>query len=93
VTEATVGSKYAAVGPNATTGLMIQTTNITMHAGTIWTNTWITAFGAAPVVMATYTEDPGDVRPIFVTSVTASNCLVNVTADKDFSLIAVGARP
>jgi hypothetical protein len=91
--EITIDSKYAAVGPDATTGLMIQFTNVTMHAGTVWTQTWTTVFGAAPVVQATYTEDPGDVQPLYVTDVTASNCLVTATADKNFALTAVGARP
>lgn len=92
-TEATVDGKYAAVGPDATTGLMVQTTNVTMHSGTIWTQTWTVVFGAAPVCYATYTEDPGDVRPIWVDSITPSNCLVNVAADKNFALVGIGARP
>ena len=91
--EFTIDGKYAAVGPNATAGLMLQTTNVTMHTGTVWTQTWQVVFGAAPVVTATYTEDPGDVRPIFVGSVTPSNCLVTVAADKNFALLAVGVRP
>jgi hypothetical protein len=44
-------------------------------------------------VTCTYTEDPGDVRPNYETSVTASNFVANITADKNYGYIAVGTRP
>lgn len=74
------------------TGLSVQITNVTMHTGTIWTQTFSTVFSATPMVVATYTEDPGDVRPLFVTSATPSNVLVNATADKNFNLVIVGTK-
>jgi len=88
-----VTSKYPVVGPDATTGLMTLAASVTAGAGATETNTFATAFGAAPVVVCTYTEDPGDVRPIFVTSVTASNFVANITADKNYSYVAIGQRP
>jgi hypothetical protein len=91
--EATVDGKYAVTGGDATTGLMIQKAAITSTATALQTNSFAVTFGAAPTVVCTYTEDPGDVRPIFVTTVTASNFVASVTADKNFAYIAVGTRP
>jgi len=92
-TEVTVDGKYAVTGGDATTGLMVQKAAITATAQTLQTNSFAVAFGAAPTVVCTYTEDPGDVRPIFVTTVTASNFIASVTADKNFAYVAVGTRP
>lgn len=91
--EAKVDGKYAIVGGDATTGLMVQKATITATSAAVQTNTFAVAFGAAPVVVATYTEDPGDVRPIYVTSVSASAVVFTITADKNYSYIAVGTRP
>jgi hypothetical protein len=91
--EATVDGKYAVVGGDATTGLMVLKGAVTSGTNATETVTFGTVFGAAPIVMCTYTEDPGDVRPIYVTSVTASNFVANITADKNFGYIAVGTRP
>ena len=91
--EASVDSKFVAVGPNETTGLMVLGAAVTATADALQTNTFATAFGAAPIVVCTYTEDPGDVAPIFVTSTTASNFICQITADKNFQYIAIGARP
>ena len=91
--EVTIDSKYAVVGPDATTGLMIQSSNVTASALVLQTNTFTVAFGAAPIVSCTYTEDPGDVQPLYVTAVTTTNFVCTVTADKNFGYIAVGTRP
>jgi hypothetical protein len=91
--EATVDSKYAVVGGDATTALMVLKGAVTSGTNATQTVTFGTVFGAAPIVACTYTEDPGDVRPIFVTSVTASNFVANITADKNFGYVAVGTRP
>jgi len=88
-----VDGKYIVVGGNSTTGLMVQAASVTSGTGTTQTVTFPTAYASAPIVQVTYTEDPGDVRPLFVTSITASNCVVNITADKNFAWTAVGARP
>lgn len=74
------------------TGLAVQITNVTMHAGTIWTQTFSTVYSVTPMVVATYTEDPGDVRPIFVTSPTPSNVLINAEASKNFNVVIVGVK-
>jgi hypothetical protein len=91
--EANVDGKFAVVGGDATTGLMIQKGAVTSGTNATQTVTFAVVFGAAPIVTCTYTEDPGDVRPIYVTSVTASNFVANITADKNFGYIAVGTRP
>jgi hypothetical protein len=92
-TEWTVDGKYAAVGGDATTGLMVLKADVTAGTNATETVAFATVFGAAPTVVCTYTEDPGDVPPIFVTSVTASNFVANITADKNYGYIAVGTRP
>ena len=92
-TEATVDGKYAVTGGDATTGLMIQKAGVTSGTNATQTVTFAVVYGAAPIVVCAYTEDPGDVRPIFVTSVTATNFVANITADKNFGYIAVGTRP
>jgi hypothetical protein len=92
-TEVTSDGKYAVTGGDATTGLMVQKAACTAGTNATETISFAVAFGAAPIVTCTYTEDPGDVRPIFVTSVTASNFVANITADKNYGYIAVGSRP
>lgn len=92
-TEVTVDGKYAVTGGDATTGLMMLATSITATAIGPQTNSFAVTFGAAPIVTCTYTEDPGDVQPLYVSSVTASNFVCTVTADKNFAYVAVGTRP
>ena len=91
--EANVDGKFAVVGGDATTALMVQKAAVTSGTGTTHAVTFAVEFGAAPIVTCTYTEDPGDVRPIFVTSVTTAGFTANITADKNFGYIAVGTRP
>ena len=91
--EANVDGKYAVTGGDATTGLMIQKADVTAGTNATETITFAVEFGAAPTVTCTYTENPGDVRPIFVTSVTATNFVANITADMNYGYIAVGTRP
>ena len=90
-TEAVVDGKYATVGPDATTGLMIQSGNVTA-VGTLETNTFAVAFGAAPVVMLTSEEATTGVSP-WVGTVTASNFTCTVESSKDYAYVAIGARP
>ena len=73
-------------------GIKIQSASVTMHAGTVYTGTYATAFsaGTTPIVVATYTEDPGDVQPLYVTTDTNVGFTVTVTADKNFNWIAIG---
>lgn len=91
--EVRADGKYAITGGDATTGLMVLKASITTPTLALHTNTFAVTFGAAPVVSCTYTEDPGDVRPIFLGTVTASNVIVNAVAGKNYGYIAVGTRP
>ena len=85
--------KHAVVGPDEGDGLMVLTGSVTATSASAQTNVFAVAFGAAPVVTATYTEDPGDVQPLYITGITTTNMVVNITADTDYSYIAVGTRP
>jgi len=94
VPEATVDGKYAVVGGDASTGLMVQSAAITSTSEALQTNTFAVAFGAAPVVTANYTEDPGtSPESPWVVSVNATTVVFAIAADKNYSYIAVGARP
>ena len=90
--ECLIDGKWAITGVDATTGMMVQAGAIT-STGTLETNTFPVAFGAAPIVTCVYTEDPGDVRPIFVGTITATTWIVNVASSKNYAYTAVGARP
>lgn len=70
-------------------GIEIQTASITAPNQALVTNAFATVFTAAPVVTATYTENPGDVRPIFVSAVTASNVIFGITADMNYAYTAI----
>ena len=85
--------KATVVGGDNTTGLMVQAASVTATSSTVQTNTFAVAFGAVPVVTTTYTEDPGDVRSLFLGTITASNFLCTVTSSKNYAYIAVGTRP
>lgn len=85
--EAKVDGKYAAVGPNATTGLMVQTGTCTNGQTKVFT----VAFGAAPVVLIAGQTTNQAWR---ATTVTASQFVVSggTTAGTN-SWIAIGSRP
>lgn len=73
---------------------LYQSGTVTADADhTIITQAFATAYGngVVPVVVATYIEDPGDVKPIYATAV-SNQVLFSVTADKDFNWMASGAR-
>ena len=86
-----VDGRSAVVTTNASQ-LMLAASLVTMHAGTVYTGTFSTVFSTNPVMTVSYTEDPGDVRPLYVTTLTASNFTVTATADKNFNWIAVGSK-
>lgn len=90
-----IGGKAAVVATNAATELMVQTFNVTMHAGTIWTQNLPVVYdnGVVPTVVAAYTEDPGDVRPLYVSASASNQVQVTVTADKNFNIVVVGTIP
>jgi hypothetical protein len=91
--EVTVDGKYAVVGKDATTGIMVLGKAVTSTAATTQTNAFDTVFGAAPVVTCTYTENPVSTNVIYITSITVSNFVCEVVADVNFNYIAVGTRP
>jgi len=94
--DVSVDAKYAVVGPDATTGLMIVTGTFTNLQPTI---TFGTVFASAPKVCANWTSDisaaTGTNYAIGVTSVTASNWVPKTvaTASLNGNYIAIGARP
>jgi len=91
--EASIDGKWAVVGPDATGGLMVQAASITATGATLQTNTFATAFGSAPIVTGTYTEDPGGDETLWIVSVSSSTVVFTTVASKNYSYIAVGARP
>jgi len=91
--EATIDGKYAITGGDASTGLMVQKAAITSTATALQTNSFAVVFGATPAITYGYTEDPGDVRPIFTVSKTPSNFVASVASDKNFEYNATGTRP
>jgi hypothetical protein len=88
--EVTLDGKYAVVGGDATTGLMIQKGD-----GAAVTNgatvTFPTVFGGVPTVILGADESTTTVP--YPSSVTASNFVVNGEAAKVQNWIAVGTRP
>jgi len=78
--------------PQSSEVSLVQSAAVTSTASTLQTNTFATAFAAAPIVTCTYTEDPGDVRPIYIVSTSASGFVCTVTADKNFAYTAVGGK-
>jgi hypothetical protein len=77
---------------DALEGIYVDSKKVTSTNTALQTNVFNVVFSAAPVVVCTYTEDPGDVRPIFVTATTTTNFICSVTADKNFQFIAVGTK-
>lgn len=75
--------------PPAHTASRILVTNVTMHAGTVWTQTFATVYAEVPTIAATYSEDPGGTTGIYFTA-TVSNCLYTVKASKNFNVIVIG---
>ncbi len=89
----TVGS-LAAVVASDTTALLVQHYLITADAShTVYTNTLTTAYGdgVEPAVCVTYRESGGAAIPFY--TATSNTVTVTLTADKDASVIVVGARP
>jgi hypothetical protein len=98
--EATVDGKYAAVGGDASTGLMIQTGTCTNKQATV---TFAVAFGAAPKVVLGWVEDVSTYSALTNTCISATavgtttfvpKTLVNLGgALTNMQYIAVGQRP
>ena len=88
-TEVTVDGKYAAVGSDATTGVMIQFGSCT-NGETI---TFSPVFGATPRVVGNHSVDAGADAVIEFTGTTATTTVVTATSAKTIDYIAIGARP
>lgn len=89
-TSITVDGKGVLVDESGNVQL-VQTTNVTMHSGTVWTQTWSTVFAATPTtVIITPTELHAAVP--FYSSATPSNILITVEADKNFTLTCIGQK-
>lgn len=98
--ETTTDGKYAAVGPDATTGLMIVTGTGTNGQTTV---TFGTTFNAAPKVCLSWTDDISGASAVTngalsATSITSSNFVPKTAAAigvavTNFNYIAIGARP
>ena len=90
--EATVDGKYAVVGPNAATGLMVQAASI-IATGTTMTNTFGVEFGATPIVTLTYYDTLVTTNQLWLGTVTSSNFISFHAESINYNYIAVGARP
>jgi len=92
-TTATVAGKTPIVSASATVISMIQSGTTVASAQTLLTNTFAVVFASAPVVTCTYASDPGDVAPVYISSV-ASNEVVFKAAvtNVPVSYIAVGVK-
>jgi len=89
---AIAGVSVAQYTPTTAEVSFVQSAAVTSTASTLQTNTFATAYSAAPLVVASYTEDPGDVRPIYIVSVSATGFVCSVTADKNFVYFANGTK-
>lgn len=87
--DLTIDGKYAAVGSDATTGLMIQTGTCTNGQ----TVTFSPVFGGTPIVVGNYTVDAGADTVIEFTSTDATNTTCAAAAAKVINWVAIGARP
>jgi hypothetical protein len=87
-TEATVDGKYAVVGGDASTAMMIQKGGSVSNGVTV---TFPAVFGATPVVILGAQESTATVP--YASSITVSNFVVNGEAGKVQSWVAVGTRP
>ena len=72
-------------------GVKVQSGTIAGDGQTLKTNTFETVFSAAPVVLCSYAADPGDVAPIYISSVD-SNVVVIKAAVTNIAVnwIAIG---
>jgi len=92
VVLALCGVAVADLTPTSAEVSLVQSAAITSTATALQTNAFATAYSVAPIVTCSYTEDPGDVRPIFIVSVSTTGFVCSVTADKNFAYVANGAK-
>ncbi len=89
--EVRIDGKYAAVGPNATAGLMLQTGTNAISTITVVTNTFTVAFGAAPKVFCQALTAVS--TNIVVTSASTTGFVCTAPEGTAFQYLAVGTRP
>jgi len=92
VTEVTIDGKYSAVGPDASTGLMVDYGTGTISANGSVTQAFTVAFASAPAVTFSYTESPGTYTN-WVDNIGTNSFQAHGVASKTFNFIAVGPRP
>jgi len=81
---------------DSTVRQLIQSGNVTMHGGTVYTQTFNTAYfnAAVPAVVAMYTEAPDTATShIYTASLTTNGFTLTVDASKNFSWISIGVKP
>ena len=91
--EVVVDGKYAAVGPDATTGLMIQTGSGTFEADGLQTSAFTVAYGAAPFAFGAYSNNLQTGTNIAFVSSTTAAAVFHGEPSVDYIYHAVGARP
>jgi len=91
--EATVDGKYAAVGGDASTALMMQKGTANLGAAGTVTSSFAVVFGAAPIVTWSYTSAPATSNVFYTGTVTASNVIFFGSASDTLGYIALGTRP
>ena len=94
VTEVTIDGKYAVVGPDASTGLMVQSGTFTFSGDGTVTQAFTASYSSAIPVVLEYSESPGSTtNSTWVTDNTGTNFIGHGIASKGAYWIAVGARP
>ena len=72
---------------------LVQSGTIAGDAQTAKTNTFATVFSAAPVVICTFAGDPGDVQPLYVSSVASNVFVVTVpVTNVAVNWVAIGKK-
>jgi len=91
--EVTIDGKYAAVGPDATTGLMLQKGTNTLGANGLVTNALSVSFGAAPVVVCGYNGAAGAATNVYASTVASNSIVITGAAGAGVVWHAIGTRP
>ncbi len=93
VNNGVAGDKYAVVGPDTTTKLMVQTgTNVCGPDG-LSTQALTVAFSGAPTVVAQYNSAAGAGTNVYPSSVSSNSIVITGAADAGFNWYAIGQRP
>jgi hypothetical protein len=91
--EVTVDSKYAVVGPDATTARMADGGQFTLNGSGVYTQAYTAAYTSGQHPVLTYAEDPGTNANPYVTTDDGTNFVANGAASKKVNWAVVGTRP